>query len=134
MVKPGCSWRSQMVGRLRPPRVALATAAAAENERDGDPVADAESAHGGPHLHDDAADLVARNERQAVIGNVGIVPPPPVPIRPADAGGPDLDDHAVRRWLGTGHCFDFDRSVEGTVNGGLHHHRLLSSCLLSGKR
>jgi hypothetical protein len=54
------------------PAAALGALAAAQNKGHGDAVPHAELRHAGPDLGDDAAELVARGEREAVVGDVRI--------------------------------------------------------------
>mmetsp|Transcript_33343 Transcript_33343/g.70093 ORF Transcript_33343/g.70093 Transcript_33343/m.70093 type:complete len:85 (+) Transcript_33343:1552-1806(+) len=76
---------------------AHAALSAAENEWDGDAIALLEFGNSAAYLDDDAADLVAGHEWQAVLFYIAIVASPAVPVGSAYARGHYLDNDAIGR-------------------------------------
>ena len=111
-MKPGCCWSGQTWAS--PAGTSAATAPA--DERDGHAVADLPPGDPGPDLHDHAGQLVTRDVRERDV----VVARPGVPVAPAHAGGPHLDDHPGRPVPSDRHLPDLGSASDRMHDHGAH--------------
>eukprot|EP00967_Tisochrysis_lutea_P116557 scaffold187789_cov32-Tisochrysis_lutea.AAC.2 len=72
---------------------------------------------------------MAWDKRQAVLSDLRVMALPPMPVRAADTGRFDLDQHAVLWASGPGDRLHFDRAAKRAVDSGTHGLPTLSSTI-----